>query len=555
MASSASQSDEYWPIYIARSDGQGYPNLDYNALSPDDDKDVAQLERWEVSGAEQIGRQLKPKDDKRQYKLASFPKGYELRCAVRSEGGRDYYVYGHPLGPKAMYRTPGDFAWHCLWLASDSTDNSACTCELCKRYVEKVGAGRGKGRDAQATQLTTSTTSSGTASTNQAPATAPRPAPSQQPAQQQQTSPPGTTSLTNVFRMGELVWYKHTAWRLGVIMAIIPKPGLPVRPGAPDSSYHFTLAPLGHALLEQTTLVKDCQSMRPFLTFSVPSTGFDELKDKTFDRVNWQALTARYSQEADPNQRDMNRQVLGLEASKMGARAINDAFSTFDLLAQGSTPDGALHVQHYGGVYLGAEMVRVGDPIRVANPAQQSSPDHTSLAVPADANLVMHINEIQVLTPTTATTTAPVGGARATLRFKGNLYRTVRFSMTQGLPQNAVPAEQLGAAFVEELATRNTIEKDKTMRWTWVLVAAQVVRAEQDVLGRFYVTEKLMSVIDPVRFQTWVQQGLLEEAPAYLNNRSHSGGGAYAGRKAGRKAMFGEAVGVEFRAPMGMVEN
>jgi hypothetical protein len=88
-----------------------------------------------------------------------------------------------------------------------------------------------------------------------------------------------------------------------------------------------------------------------------------------------------------------------------------------------------------------------------------------------------------------------------------------------------------------------------------VLVAAGVLRAEQDVQGRFYVTEKLMSVIDPARLQAWVQRGLLEEAPAYLNNRGHSGGGQYVGRRAGRKAMLGEAVGVEFRVPGGLVEN
>lgn len=356
--------------------------------------------------------------------------------------------------------------------------------------------------------------------------------------------------------MGELVWYKHTAWRLGVVIAITPKPGTTVPPGAPDSSYHFTLAPLGHTLLEQPSLIKDCQSMRPFLTFSVPNAGMEELKDKTFDTVNWQAMTGRLSQEPDPTKREINRQVLGLEASKMGARAINDAFSTFDLLAQGTTPDRTLHVQHYGGIYLGAEMVRIGDPVRVINAPSATTPGGAGPAqpdLPPDANLIMLITEIQVLTPT-----SPPGGARATLQFKGNLYRTARLSSTHPPPQGTVPpaAEaSLGAAFVEELATRNAIGKDKGARWSWVLVAAQVLRGEHDVQGRFYVTEKLMSVIDPARLQAWVQRGMLEEAPAYLNNRGHSGGGQYVGRKPGRKATLGQAVGVEFRMPGGLVEN
>jgi hypothetical protein len=288
--------------------------------------------------------------------------------------------------------------------------------------------------------------------------------------------------------------------------------------------------------------------MRPFLTFSVPGPGVDELQDKTFDTANWQAMTARLAQEPDPNKREVDRQVLGLEASKMGARAINDGFSTFDLLVHGTTPDGAFRVQHYGGVYLGAEMIRITDPIRVTMP--QSQPDPTTPHPPAaDANLVMLIHEIQVITPT-----APPG-ARPTLQFRGDLYRTVRSHTTHPMPQGAVAPESLPAAFAEELSTRNTVERDATMRWSWVLVAAGVLRGEHDVHGRFYVTNKLMSVIDPPRWQAWVQRGMLEEAPAYLNNRGHSGGGHYVGRRPGRKAMLGEAVGVEFRVPVGLVEN
>ncbi|KAK4099670.1 hypothetical protein N658DRAFT_567977 [Parathielavia hyrcaniae] len=554
MDGSSAQNDEYWPIHIARSDGQGYVQLDHVALRDDEEQDVAQRERWEVIVAGHLQNQIGPKEDRRQYKLAAFPKGYELRCAVRTQGGtRDYYLYGHPAGPKAHYRTPGEFALHALWLISDSSDNSQCPCDLCPKYLDRAKQELAKAQTAPAQTQ------------HPAPVPTPQTQYQQQPDhQQQQQAPPGTTGWTNVFRVGELIWYKHAAWRLGVVLAITPKPGTPLSPGSSDSSYHFTLAPLGHALLQQASIVKDCQFMRPFLTFSVPNAAMDELKDKTFETVNWSALAARYAQEPDPSKREVNRQILGLEASKMGARTINDAFSTFDLLRQGSTPDGALYVQHYRGIYLGAEMVCVGDPVRIASdapPAQQ--PDHHQPAPDANPNLVMLITEIQVHTPSSPPS------ARPTLQFKGNLYRTVRLPAANNnnttIPQGLVPvpAESLGPAFVEELATRTAIERDTSVRWAWALVGRQsqaqqgggVLRAEQDVLGRFYVTEKLMSVIDPQRFQAWVQRGLLEEAPAYLNNRGHSGGGIYVGRRAARKATLGEAVSVEFRAPEGLVEN
>ncbi|KAJ4300215.1 hypothetical protein N0V88_002885 [Collariella sp. IMI 366227] len=422
MTTQTDASTDYWPIYIARSDGQAYTNLDHIPLSADEDQDVTQQERWEVIVAGHLQNQAGPRDDKRQYKLAGFPKGYELRCAVRKDGARDYYLYGHPAGPKANFRTPGEFALHALWLVSDSKDNNQC---------------------------------------------------------------PWTTSLTNVFRVGELVWYKHTAWRLGVVLAITPKPNTQASLGAPDSAYHFTLAPLGHMLLTQNNLIKDCQSMRPFLTFSVPNTTIDELKDKTFSTANWAALAARYSQDSDPNNREINRQVLGLEASKMGARAINDSFSTIDLLAHGTTADGAYHIQHYGGLYLGAELIRVGDPLRVTTPLQQQ-PELAAAGVPPDATLHAPPN------PPIPRQPLP--------------HRPAPCHATHA--PNAVAPESLTPAFAEELATRVAVEKDKGMRWSWVLVAPDTVRGEQDVLGRFYVTEKLMSVIDPARLQAWVQRTL-----------------------------------------------
>jgi hypothetical protein len=77
------------------------------------------------------------------------------------------------------------------------------------------------------------------------------------------------------------------------------------------------------------------------------------------------------------------------------------------------------------------------------------------------------------------------------------------------LPQGAVAPASLTPAFAEELNTRNAIDKDKSMRWHWVLVAGHVLRAEQDVQGRFYVTERLMSVIDPGTYQILVQRGML----------------------------------------------
>jgi hypothetical protein len=66
MASSTGQNEastDYWPIHIARSDGQAYTGIDHFALSSSEDQDVTQLERWEVIVAGHLQNQIGPRDD------------------------------------------------------------------------------------------------------------------------------------------------------------------------------------------------------------------------------------------------------------------------------------------------------------------------------------------------------------------------------------------------------------------------------------------------------------------------------------------------------------
>lgn len=80
MANAGAQNDaatDYWPIHIARSDGQGYPNLDHSALNPSEDQDVTQQERWEVIVAGHLQNQVGPKDDSKS--LATFATS-KTRC-------------------------------------------------------------------------------------------------------------------------------------------------------------------------------------------------------------------------------------------------------------------------------------------------------------------------------------------------------------------------------------------------------------------------------------------------------------------------------------------
>ncbi|KAK0745067.1 hypothetical protein B0T21DRAFT_408121 [Apiosordaria backusii] len=577
MASSASKDDssaEYWSLTIARSDGQGYTDLDQNPLDLNEDSDVTQLERWEVIIGGHLAMQLAPKEDKRQFKLAEFPKGYELRVAIRKDQARDYYLYGHPASAKSIYRTPGEFASHALWLASGSTDNSQCPCDLCARYVE------GQQKRAEAIAAWESNPASHAAAVHYSTPPRSQPAsvqPEQQAQQTQQSRPqqqqqiqqrqqqqlqmfPGTTGFSNVFRVGEMVWYRYSAWRLGVIFSIAARPG--TQPGAPDTGYDFRIAPLGHATLQQEIIIKDAPSMRPFLTFSVPDSPA-HIKGKPFDEVDWLALSESERRGKDPAQHAQALQGVGLEASKLAARTINDCFSFFNKIHDEPTPDNLFRLQCFQGVYYGAEMIVVNDPIRVqlGLPADGSQQHPAEPPVPTSG--IMHVQQIQYLISLAQPNQRPV------LRFQGRLLRPIR-TLADNPPPGAIPPETLGPVFTEELVSRNMLEKNKSMRWFWVIISPRTLqpaaagedlknltttKLEGDVLGRFYVSAKIMQLVNMDLYKQWVERGAVDEPPSYLNNRGASGNLGQIQRRPTRKGTFGKAVYGEFGVSRGLAEE
>ncbi|KAK4172147.1 hypothetical protein QBC36DRAFT_223327 [Triangularia setosa] len=575
MASSASKDDssaEYWPITIARSDGQGYSELDQNSLDLNEDSDVTQLERWEVIIGGHLAMQLAPKEDKRQFKLAEFPKGYELRVAIRKDQARDYYLYGHPASAKSIYRTPGEFASHALWLASGSKDNSQCPCDLCARYVEA------QQKRAEAIAAWEANPASNSAAVHYFTPPRSQPAfvhaeqqvqqtqqirpPPQQQQQQQQLTPlfPGTSVLSNVFRVGEMVWYRFSAWRLGVIFAITLQPG--TQAGAPDTSFDFRIAPLGHVTLQQEIVIKDAQTMRPFLTFSVPDSPA-YLKGKPFEEVDWLALSESERRGKDPTQQAQALQTIGLEASKLAARSINDCFSFFNKIHDEPTPDNLFRLQCFQGVYFGAEMILVNDPIRVQLGLPTDGSQQHPAEPPAPTSGIMQVQQIQYLIPQTQPNTRPV------LRFQGRLLRPIRAPVGNP-PPGAIPPETLGLVFTEELTTRNTLEKNKSMGWFWVIISPRTLqpaaagedpknltttKLEGDVLGRFYVSEKIMRLVNADLYKQWVDKGAVDEPPSYLNNRGASGNLGQIQRQPTRKQTFGRAVYGEFVVSRGLVEE
>ncbi|KAK5657656.1 hypothetical protein OQA88_2728 [Cercophora sp. LCS_1] len=555
---SSGGSDDYYLMHIARSDGKGYTSLDHNPLNPKEDKDIEQLERWEVIIAGHLQNQLLPKTEKRQFKLASFPRGYELRCAVRKDGGRDYYLYGHPAGPKSNYRTPGDFVLHAMWLLSESKDYGQCSCDLCARFIEASKLRQPVSQGAESTPANAPVN----AAAAQVPPAAASPAGQPQstaargqlavapgPSQVMALSPsfPGTTGPANIFRVGELVWYKQVAWRLGLVMDTQFKTGS-AQQG--DANFTFVLAPLGHAVLGQQTIPKDAGDMRPFHTFSVPGVTDPELKDKSFEEIDWRNMGARHAQEENAQLRNQKLQILGLEASKMAARAIDATFSTFNKLKEAMTQDGSYKFEFFKGVYLGAEMVWIGDPLRVS--LQGIRPENHPDA-PGSSSGVMRVSEIQLLTPNWQGSEAPAPA----LQFKGPVYRIAHAPATgPSRPASFADASKLGSAFEQEVSIRNKFDRNKDKRvWGWELITNECTRTEAQVQGRCYVTYKLLSIIEPLKLREALNNGEIMEADKHLNSRAQAGWGLRPGLRQNRAAAIGEAIATKFIAPAGIVES
>lgn len=323
-------------------------------------------------------------------------------------------MYGHPAGcsDDFLYKEPYEFVPHVLWLLSDSEDRRACPCKPCHRatgrkvprsLVERLQAEVAakqqaaaaaaaapppaetkpkKGAGSKTANMATKKKAAAAAAAAEvigAKASAKDPTAAAKP-NKRTTAAPKTTASTPVaapspsssaappaaaaqqllvnneptlFRRGEMVWYQQgPAWRIGVIRQVGAAP-----------THAYTIAPLGHALLLMPDLVKQQQEMRPFLTFSVPGVGLEDIPNTIFSEVPWQELINKHAH------RD---ELVGLEASKMAALEIDSSWSVFNRLApQPQDPPAQQQQQQppknqtrYDGAFLGAEMVRRGDPIR-----------------------------------------------------------------------------------------------------------------------------------------------------------------------------------------------
>ncbi|KAH7031253.1 uncharacterized protein B0I36DRAFT_362971 [Microdochium trichocladiopsis] len=581
---------------VSRSDGKVQPRSIKSATgvrAPVPLEDPA-YERWEFLAGNALRDLLyKPED-----RLAGsdffveFPGNYEIYFEARA-GKKDYYLYGHPSGDS--YKAARDFVPHLFWLTTSSEDIKDCQCTLCKRSITEHARANGpKRKSSKTTTPKAATPSSNTATPVPAPAvpvtatptsTAPNqpstisqpapaaqvpkpvsaggpvPAQAQQPAARPQTTPQTSAqpiiqqpaqapapqassappqqqqqqnqqpqqqqqqqqsqqqqqqqpqqrilppSENVLFRDGEVVWFKNgPSWRLGIILQTTPT--LPVR---------CLVKPLAHSALQIPAAPKAEDEMRPFLAFSVPavSPSLVHLTNQPFNQIDWETQQRQIAQD-DRNKRDL----LGMEASKLAVMAIDESYSTFN--RQG-VPEPTPTRSFYGGVFLGSERLTAGEAVRIRPGPQEQPP-------PRPLPTVLSIKAIFV---------DSTSGTEQ-LYFYGDILRLEEVPAAQPPPQYTA---QIPAAMVREKAFRDRVRAHAGVRHDWVPLpnGLNVMKMERDIRGRFYETERLMTVIDPVRLQDSVSKGEVVDVQAYLNNRMEAKR-PYIGRRKNRSETVVGAV-------------
>ncbi|WPH04551.1 Hypothetical protein R9X50_00744300 [Acrodontium crateriforme] len=380
----------------------------YREIAPDEVKHLD----WRRKLGGMLAREMNWKDKagaENGYILAAFPEGYRLFEHVKktekdgqqitksknhAAGGndrQDAYLYGHPIGRKKRFRSPVDFFPHLYWLCTDeSGDQDNCACRYCcpddmadympgaKIKAEKSTKPEADPKPPMAAAIPATQATSKPVGAHPINTQAPTPQSAKPPPQAMKPTPdPLSTSAkskqmisaplprptsseqaidrqynTHIFRPGELVWFKRgQAWGLSVIIQRFVN--------LSSSSERYIIQPLSHPFQHPLVVTKSSNSeLRPWLSWSVPKFTNERLNGLVdpvrYDTADWQSIMQKRFGNGD----------LEVDGSILAAKAID---ATYTLIGFNTSPQSEPGVQEsrWNGIFLGAEKIWVGDPVRL----------------------------------------------------------------------------------------------------------------------------------------------------------------------------------------------
>jgi hypothetical protein len=309
-----------------------------------------------------------------------------------------------------------------------------------------------------------------------------------------------------MYRPGELVWFnKGVAWGLAVIG----------KRNFQNGRARYLLQPLSHPLKHPEVQIKDQEeAIRPWLAWSVPPTTHSAISHLTYEQVPWDRVLRGEFGNGDAE----------VDGSILAAKAIDASYSLFDRVD--SLSSGSEEV-HYNGMFLGAEKVWVGEPVRLKGVN--------------DEMVVMVIQKMVEKTSDSSVT------------FIGNVYRYSDGPNPYDDPKDW-PTPDLPPRMVADLRFRNETANKAGRRILseWKLIERAGKRELNDIKGRWYETRTLLPILRGVEhFQQEIRQGITSDAGLWMNNRGDNSSGVGRRRK-NRRETFGAAVPSGFSVSRGL---
>jgi hypothetical protein len=322
----------------------------------------------------------------------------------------------------------------------------------------------------------------------------------------------GDANSKYIYRSGELVWFDNGLnWRLGVIS----------KRQLQNNKPRYLLQPLSNPYQHQPHQIKDDESsIRPWLAWSVPNTTIPAIQNLTYDDVPWDRVVRG---DLDGG---TNRDYV-VDGSILAAKVIDASYSLYDRIEGALAGPGEAH---FRGMFLGAEKIWVGEPVRIR--------------VPGNDIIVLIIHKL-------IERTAPPNTSIVT--FVGDVYKFVDMP-TPYKSCAEWPTPKLPARMVTDLRFRNEVaDKAKTGQWyEWRLLEPMAKKGLSDIKGRWYETRTLLPILRGAqKFNEEVAKGQTTDAGAWMNGRRDKNNNPET-RKKNRRDTLGKAVPADFKISRGL---
>ena len=430
----------------------------------------------------------------------------EVKSKTHAAGGndrQDAYLYGHPAGRKKRYRSPADFFPHLLWLCTDeSGDPDNCSCKICSPddLDELIPGAKAKGTPLAASKgepgtntasMQRQTSGQGMTKVKQEPSV---PTPVQQPQQLIPTLLPHATDADQaidqqynsfLYRPGEIIWFKRgAAWGLGAVLRRWRKA---------QNQDHYTVQPLSHPFGAPPPFVKTSHAdLRPWLAWSVPkytTEALNNMRDSLlYESMDWAGMAQKKYGSGD----------LEVDGSILAAKTVDCSYTLISSIRSLEIRPGETQTL-YNGMFLGAEKVWIGDPLR--------------LAPGTDVLVVQSITEHRIAAKKDVST-----------YLIGDVYQIQQVRHPNpALPTPAAAASnpQLPRRLTEDLAYRNNLSvPTKGIASYWKLARAGVRIELNEIKGRWYEASLILPILlQPGAFADAASKGEIGEATLYMNSR------------------------------------